>query len=261
LALPQPKPVTEPELEVARVLRNASVARAAADLENARHTERKPQRKRVEVILDCAMRLFNQFGVASISTNRISAELGISPGNVHYHYRSKGMLLEAAFRVMDAELREVFARPTETLSVAGFVDWQIHKQRVLWRYRYFFGSLEVVLRTAPALQIPWLKLQNELVHQLASTHEYYVQEHRMTAPKPPNTIAQVAENSLMLSMSWIRWEFLALDGRTPGAAEENEIIHRLVLHHLSFYGPYHARSQRGSELLEHVLSEKFASRA
>jgi len=243
------------------VLRNASVARAAADLERARHTEPKPQRKRVEVILECAMRLFNQFGVASISTNRISAELGISPGNVHYHYRSKGMLLEAAFRVMDAELREVFARPTETLSVAGFVDWQIHKQRVLWRYRYFFGSLEVVLRTAPALQIPWLKLQNELVHQLASTHEYYVQEHRMTAPKPPNTIAQVAENSLMLSMSWIRWEFLALDGRTPGAAEENEIIHRLVLLHLGFYGPYHARCQRGSELLEHVLSQKFASRA
>ncbi len=260
MALPRPKHVSEPELEVARVLRNVSVAQAASDIENARHKDPKPARKRVEVILECALRLFNQFGVAAISTNRISAELGISPGNVHYHYRSKGMLLQAAFQAMDGELREVFARPTNTLSVEGFVDWQIHKQRVLWRYRYFFGSLEVVLRTAPALQIPWLKLQNELVHQLAATHEYYVQEHRMTAPKPPNTIAQVAENSLMLSMSWIRWEFLALEGRMPCAAAENEIIHRLVLHHLSFYGPYHARSQRGSELLEHALGKKFADK-
>jgi AcrR family transcriptional regulator len=257
---PVPVPPPGPELEIERVLRHASVARAAADQQGAQNGELKPPRKRVEVILECALRLFNQFGVASISTNRISAELGISPGNVHYHYRSKANLLEAAFQVMDGELREVFARPTAVLSVAEFVDWQTNKQRVLWRYRYFFGSLEVVLRTAPELRIPWLKLQSELVHQLVSTHEYYVQAHLMTAPKPPNTIPQVAQNSLMLSMSWIRWEFLALDGALPTEQEEREIIHRLVLHHLSFYGPYHTRSQRGSEMLEHVLREKFPTK-
>ena len=41
------------------------------------------------VILDTAVRLFNQHGSQSVSTNRIAAEMSISVGNLYYHFNNK----------------------------------------------------------------------------------------------------------------------------------------------------------------------------
>jgi AcrR family transcriptional regulator len=252
---PELDALAPPELEIHRALRHAVAAQPAPPPEYAS----KAPRKRVELILECALRLFNQHGVTGISTNRISAELGISPGNVHYHYRTKGDLLLACFQILDAELREACFGVTVIAGAAGYVDWQIAVQTVLWRHRYFFGALEIVLRTMPDLRLPWLLLQSAVVHQLASTHAHYIKTRQMKLPQAPNTIEQVAQNCLMLWISWIRWEFLALDARTPATAEDNAIIHRLVTHHLSFYEPYHVRSQRGAEALIRELNTRLLS--
>lgn len=56
-------------------------------------------------ILETALDLFNQEGLARISTNRIAFEIGISPGNLYYHFKSKTLLVEALFRRLEASLR------------------------------------------------------------------------------------------------------------------------------------------------------------
>jgi AcrR family transcriptional regulator len=53
-------------------------------------------------IIDTAIRLFNKRGTKAISTNRITAATGISPGNLYYHFRSKQDIIRAIFEQMDA---------------------------------------------------------------------------------------------------------------------------------------------------------------
>lgn len=55
----------------------------------------KPPRRTAQRILETARLLFNRFGVPNVSTTSIAAELGISPGNLHYHFPSKNDLLDA----------------------------------------------------------------------------------------------------------------------------------------------------------------------
>ena len=49
-------------------------------------------------ILDAALALFNEQGTANVTTNHISEALGMSPGNLYYHYRNKSALFFAVQR-------------------------------------------------------------------------------------------------------------------------------------------------------------------
>ncbi len=55
-------------------------------------------------ILEASLALFNQEGLAAASTHRIAAELGISPGNLHYHFKARQLIVGALFRRFEERL-------------------------------------------------------------------------------------------------------------------------------------------------------------
>jgi len=59
--------------------------------------ENRSGRQTKEWILDTACRLFNEHGTAAISTKRIAKEMGISPGNLYYHFKNKEEIILALF--------------------------------------------------------------------------------------------------------------------------------------------------------------------
>ena len=98
-------------------------------------------------ILDESLRLFNEHGEEAVTAADIAAALGISPGNLYYHYRNK-----------DEIVTQLFARLEERLDIEPRVDadaaqaiedlWlYLHLMlEAIWDFRFFYRNLHGVAR-------------------------------------------------------------------------------------------------------------------
>ena len=67
-------------------------------------------------IISTAIDLFNIHGTKAISTNHIAKEMGISPGNLYYHFRSKNDIIRSISDNFSNELGSVFKIQLDTIS-------------------------------------------------------------------------------------------------------------------------------------------------
>ena len=67
-------------------------------------------------IIATAIDLFNVHGTKAISTNQIAKEMGISPGNLYYHFRSKNDIIRSISDNFSNELGSVLKIQLDTIS-------------------------------------------------------------------------------------------------------------------------------------------------
>ena len=72
--------------------------------------------KTKDKIIATAIDLFNIHGTKAISTNHIAKEMGISPGNLYYHFRSKNDIIRSILANFSNELESVFKIQLDTIS-------------------------------------------------------------------------------------------------------------------------------------------------
>ena len=72
--------------------------------------------KTKDKIIATAIKLFNLHGTKAISTNHIAKEMGISPGNLYYHFTSKHDIIRSISDNFSNELASVFQIQLDTIS-------------------------------------------------------------------------------------------------------------------------------------------------
>ena len=72
--------------------------------------------KTKDKIIATAIDLFNVHGTKAISTNHIAKEMGISPGNLYYHFRSKNDIIRSISGKFSNELGSVLKIQLDTIS-------------------------------------------------------------------------------------------------------------------------------------------------
>lgn len=103
-------------------------------------------------ILSTALALFNAEGESRVSTVDIAAALGISPGNLYYHFRGKEEIIEALFDDFETELRQVLsANLSQTHSIEDhWVFLYIIFEEIV-DFRFFYDGPSAILDRCPSL--------------------------------------------------------------------------------------------------------------
>ncbi len=158
-------------------------------------------------ILEASLRLFNEHGFRNVPALKIAMHLGISPGHLAYHFKSKNDIVAAVFPQLEKEVREA-KTPGGPFLPSEAVTHQINVFRTLWRYRFFFNALTQLLPDEADLSERFDALQGMVIGAMRDLFDELIAQGYMR-PVEPNSTAMIGRCCWMMWLSWLRFEHIA----------------------------------------------------
>ena len=205
-------------------------------------TATKKPRRTAERILEVTLELFNRFGEPNVSTTLISAELGISPGNLYYHYPAKDELINSLFDRYERALAELLRAADEVRNVED--AWLFFHMlfELIWQYRFLYRDLNDLLSKNRRLETHFqfvLKNKSKAVQEVLAGLSTGDALQMNRSDMEPVATAMVVVLTYWLSYEYVRDPRRALEPESASAA-----LMRGAFHVLSLLTPYLAPDQR-----------------
>ena len=106
---------------------------------------KKAPRRTAERIASVTLDLFNRYGEPHVSTTMISSELGISPGNLYYHFPSKDKLVNHLYDQFEASMLGLLdaGGDVQDIEDAWFFLHTLFER--VWDHRFLYRDLNHLL--------------------------------------------------------------------------------------------------------------------
>jgi len=208
---------------------------------------KKAPRRTAQRIQEAALALFNRFGEPHVSTTLIASELGMSPGNLYYHYPAKEALVNALFDEYAQALDALLPAAGEVRDVEDAWFFMHSLFELIWQHRFIYRDLTLLLSSnrhlEQGIQLVLQQKQAALRAMLGSL------EAGGALHVAPPAAEQLATNAVVMLSYWLSFEY----ARDPRHALEPEGVQNAVLrgaaHVLSLLLPYLAPAPQAHLLL------------
>lgn len=211
----------------------------------------RPARQTRHRILETTLALYNQFGEAKVSTTLIATEVGISAGNLHYHFRKKDQLTGALLEQFVAEVDELL--PPDSWRAADVEDawFLLHVLfECIWKYRFLFRDLSGIMSR-----------DRRAGHRLTQVFARAVDTSRGIClgladtgllEATPDEIEALARNITVITMYWLSFDTV----RNPRREQAGEAIAAGVYQVLMLVAPFMRYNGRAN--LEYLAAQYLA---
>lgn len=136
----------------------------------------KPSQQTKANILQKAIELFNEHGTATISMNALAESLGISAGNLQYHYKNKEEVIRAILEDMFKQFDVIYEQIREPFTLDTLRQIMRINFDLVWKYRFYYREFAALLRNDKILakrfrEIQEIRLteQENLIKRLAGS--------------------------------------------------------------------------------------------
>ena len=127
----------------------------------------KAPRQTAERIVASALGLFNRLGEPNVAATMVAADLGISPGNLYYHYPGKEDIVNHLFGQYLNDLQALLpaSQDVKDLEDAWFFMHSLFE--LVWRYRFLYRDLNDLLSK-------YRQLEQQVKQVLANKHASFL---------------------------------------------------------------------------------------
>jgi AcrR family transcriptional regulator len=203
---------------------------------------KKAPRRTAERILEVTLELFNRFGEPNVSTTLISAEMGISPGNLYYHYPAKDELINSLYDRYERSLNELLNASDAVRDVEDAWFFMHTLFELIWQYRFLYRDLNDLLSKNRRLETHFqfvLKNKSRAIRLMLES-----MNHAGAMRMDSREIEPTATSMVVVLTYWLSFEYV----KDPRHALEPESAQSALLrgaHHvLNLLVPYLEQGQR-----------------
>lgn len=173
-----------------------------------------------ERILTTALGLFNNEGERQVSAVDIAAVMGISPGNLHYHFKGKDLIIAELFDRYDEEIRLVLSAPIkEPLAIEDNWVFLYIIFEEIYDFRFFYNNMVSILERIPELAPKFSRILSLKTRTFDAMLGALMD--RGAAAFHPDERQALAERIAMHFTYWLQYHTL----RYPSAAPRDIINH------------------------------------
>jgi len=217
---------------------------------------KKAPRRTAQRILEAALDLFNRFGEPNVSTTLVAAELGISPGNLHYHYPAKNELINRLYEDYQAEL-DALLHASEDVHDVEDAWFFIHSLfELIWHHRFLYRDLNDLLSKNRHLEIRFQRVLQQKAQAIRALLAGLQRADQLAIDS--RQVDALSHSMVVVLTYWLSYEYV----RNPRQALEPEhaqlALMRGAYYTLHLLAPYLVPAQRHHLL---TLGEAYTNNA
>ncbi|BDM62758.1 TetR family transcriptional regulator [Shewanella sp. NFH-SH190041] len=161
-------------------------------------------------IVQASLALFNEHGERNITTNHIAAHLGISPGNLYYHFRNKEDIIRSIFSQYEEHLASGFQpyrdQPVTVELLMGYFDAMFY---VMWQFRFMYANLADILSRDEELKRRYLTAQQQVLSRCSHVLSQLRQDGYLAIDA--DKVTELADTIKMIVSFWISYQLTQSD--------------------------------------------------
>ena len=174
-------------------------------------------------IIEVAIKLFNQQGIQNVRLQQIADEVGISVGNLAYHFHDKKKIMKTIVSVVDIEFAKTSRRWKNLQHFIDFDNQLSHHYQFLNTYSFYFLDVVDIKRFYPDIYGEHNTQVEYFIHNLTHWLENSVEKELFL---PPKRAGQYADTSKMI---WFIGAFWMSQKRILDEEEDFEMGYKKMI--------------------------------
>lgn len=192
-------------------------------------------------ILETSRSLFNEQGVENVAISQITKQLGISAGNLTYHFAKKQHIVGEHIRQLEKALVATVEEFSYDGNAAEFFVAYVEFMQITWEYRYLFNGTAYLLQNTLLTKLEYTALVERINDIIVTLIDEMIEFGSMQAiPNPFSTRTLVD----CVWQHWLGWldanQILAQDDQMS----EKELLKSGIEHQIFMISPYLSTSFR-----------------
>ena len=209
---------------------------------------KKAPRRTAERIASVTLDLFNRYGEPHVSTTMISSELGISPGNLYYHFPSKDKLVNHLYDQFEAAMLSLLdaGGDVQDIEDAWFFLHTLFER--VWDHRFLYRDLNHLLSGNRHLETHFHAVLERKTLALRQMLESLAAAGVMQIG--PDTVETLSASMAVMVTYWLSYEYVRDPRRAMEPESASQAMGRGARHVLGLLTPYLS----STELQQHLMA-------